>query len=266
MAILITWNPKQGRWHDMPKASLLTLSGKSYEDWWGVRSKSAKIGTRLFLMKQGDGKRGIVGSGWAASVPRPREKPEPGRINQIIDATFDLLLDPDRGYPPLDCRTFKAEILKKVHWTTQSSGISVPDELDAEWRQHVKKTLGYLPSLLNEDELDLEEFDNPEGPASYRLHRKIERNKQLVKDAKAKAKQDGRFYCWVCSFDFAAVYGERGDGFIEAHHTIPVSQIGQNYTTRIADMAMVCSNCHRMLHQTPLFTVDRLRKLVANNR
>jgi 5-methylcytosine-specific restriction protein A len=64
-AFLITWNPQQERWHDMPKASPLTLSGELYRDWWGVRSKSVTIGSRLFLLRQGVEPRGIVGSGWA---------------------------------------------------------------------------------------------------------------------------------------------------------------------------------------------------------
>jgi len=28
----------------------------------------------------------------------------------------------------------------------------------------------------------------------------------------------------VCGFDFKKVYGELGDGFIEAHHLLPISQ------------------------------------------
>jgi len=259
-AFLITWNPQQERWHDMPKASTLTLSGELYKDWWGVRSKSVTIGSRLFLLRQGVEPKGIVGSGWATSAPRLRTPPEPGRINHIVDVVFDLMLDPEK-HPPLDWRTFTMPPLSEVHWTTQSSGISVPDELEAEWQQHVKKVLGYLPDALSENVIDPEEMLFPEGRGSYRLHRQIERNSQLVKAAKAKAKQEGRLYCWVCDFDFAKRYGERGEGFIEAHHTIPVSQLGENATTRVDDLAMVCSNCHRMLHRTPWLSIEELRAL-----
>src|SRR5438445_6858040 len=162
MAFLITWNPQQERWHDMPKASPLTLSGELYKEWWGVRSKSVTIGSRLFLLRQGVEPKGIVGSGWATSAPRLRTPPEPGRINHIVDVVFDMMLDPDR-YPPLDWRTFTMPPLSEVHWTTQSSGISVPDELEAEWQQHVKKVLGYLPDALSENVIDPEEMLFPEG-------------------------------------------------------------------------------------------------------
>jgi hypothetical protein len=258
MACLITWNPQQKRWHDMPVASPLTLSGELYKDWWGVRSRSVTVASRLFLLRQGVEPKGVVGSGWATSAVRPRTPPEPGRVKFIVDAVFDMMLDPDK-YPPLDWHTFTTPPLSEVHWKTQSSGISVPDELEAEWRKHVKLVLGYLPDTLNENAIDPEELVFPEGRGSYRLHRQIERKSQLVMAAKAKAKQDGRLCYWVCDFDFGKRYGERGEGFIEAHHTIPVSQLGENATTKVEDLAMVCSNCHRMLHRAPWLSVEELR-------
>src|SRR2546422_5052409 len=90
-----------------------------YRDWWGVRSKSVTIGSRLFLLRQGVEPKGIVGSGWATSAPRLRTPPEPGRINHIVDVVFDMMLDPDK-YSPLDWRTFTMPPLSEVHWTTQS--------------------------------------------------------------------------------------------------------------------------------------------------
>lgn len=264
-AFLITWNPHQERWHDMPKASASTLLGELHKDWWGVRSKSVTIGSRLFLLRQGVEPKGIVGSGWAASAPRLRTPPELGRINHIVDVVFDLMLDPDK-YPPLDWRTFTMPPLSEVHWTTQSSGISVPHELEIEWQQHVKKVLGHLPDALTESAIEPEELLFPEGRGNYRWHRQIERNSQLVLAAKAKANRERRLYCWVCGFDFAKRYGERGDGFIEAHHTIPVSQLGENATTKVEDLAMVCSNCHRMLHRTPWLSIEGLRALYVKER
>src|SRR5688572_12377758 len=120
MAILLTWNPKEPRWNAMREASIATLSGRSHEDWWGVQSKSVKQGTRVFLLRQGVEPRGIVGSGWAISSPRTRKKLIPGRAKRIIDVSFDLLLDPKK-YPPLNWRAFTGN-LRRVNWTTQSSG------------------------------------------------------------------------------------------------------------------------------------------------
>ena len=34
---------------------------------------------------------------------------------------------------------------------------------------------------------------------------------------------------------------------MECHHLLPLSQSGVT-TTRLSDLALVCSNCHRVLH------------------
>ncbi|WP_410979913.1 HNH endonuclease [Bacillus cereus] len=53
----------------------------------------------------------------------------------------------------------------------------------------------------------------------------------------------------MCSFDFYETYGEIGEDFIKGHHTILVSELEEGHKTKIADIAILCSNCHRMLHR-----------------
>lgn len=104
----------------------------------------------------------------------------------------------------------------------------------------------------------------PEGRIIYRLHRSRERNRDLVKRRKAQAlKKTGTLCCEVCGFDFSKVYGELGVGFIECHHTKPLSEVGETNTTP-DELALVCSNCHRMLHRRrPWLGLDELRELAA---
>jgi 5-methylcytosine-specific restriction protein A len=59
----------------------------------------------------------------------------------------------------------------------------------------------------------------------------------------------GRLACEVCSFDFKQHYGDLGEGFIECHHTQPLSFSTAGEKTRLTDLALVCANCHRMLHR-----------------
>ncbi len=108
-----------------------------------------------------------------------------------------------------------------------------------------------------------EESRFPEGAELYRLHRQRERDATLAVRAKQKRlSQVGYLSCDVCEFDFEKAYGDLGAGFIEMHHTIPVSQLTGNARTRITDLALVCSNCHRMLHRGPrLLSIDELRLL-----
>lgn len=70
--------------------------------------------------------------------------------------------------------------------------------------------------------------------------------------------------CSVCGFNFALAYGELGEGFIEIHHKVPVSQMGGAYRiSPVTDLAPVCPNCHAMLHrQDPPLSIEALRHLL----
>jgi 5-methylcytosine-specific restriction protein A len=113
------------------------------------------------------------------------------------------------------------------------------------------------------DTTDEDEF--PEGRVLLRTHQVRERNPKAVKQKKAAVReQTGKLLCEVCGFDFYAMYGDRGDGFIECHHTVPVAELTPGQKTRTADLALVCANCHRMLHRGGLISIDELRTVLEN--
>lgn len=75
-------------------------------------------------------------------------------------------------------------------------------------------------------ELTADDDSYAEGKRLLREHVRRERNQQLVTLAKERFLQrHGRLFCEICGFCFSDVYGELGDGFIEAHHIKPVSQL-----------------------------------------
>ena len=74
----------------------------------------------------------------------------------------------------------------------------------------------------------------------------------LIKQAKEQFKltHNNKLFCEICSFNFEEKYGsELGQNFIEAHHLIPISELKDDDQTKIEDLIMVCSNCHRMIHR-----------------
>jgi predicted HNH restriction endonuclease len=92
-----------------------------------------------------------------------------------------------------------------------------------------------------------------EGRIQKRLsvHRSRERSLRAAKLAAAIAKSpDGHLRCEVpgCGFDFEAVYGKLGAGFAEVHHLRPLAQMDGPVETTLGDLAVVCANCHRMIH------------------
>ncbi|MHB1841837.1 MAG: HNH endonuclease [Sulfobacillus sp.] len=112
---------------------------------------------------------------------------------------------------------------------------------------------------------DPDEATFPEGRVMYRRHRQRERSPSLVAKAKARAlKSEGKLSCACCGFDFAQTYGPLGEGFIECHHLVPISEYSTQQTTRVADVVLVCSNCHRMLHRRrPWLGLADLRSLIS---
>ena len=115
------------------------------------------------------------------------------------------------------------------------------------------------PVVLEDDETGY-----PEGRRMFQLHRRSERDGKLPKKAKERRlNTTGRLKCDVCSFDFRETYGQLGRGFIEAHHIIPVSESGDERISRLSDLALVCSNCHRMLHRgETLLSVEELAEMI----
>jgi 5-methylcytosine-specific restriction protein A len=110
-----------------------------------------------------------------------------------------------------------------------------------------------------------EDFEASEGRILTRMHRLRERNRALVAAKKRRALAlRGSLQCEVCGFDFVATYGERGQGFMECHHIKPVETLPEHNKTKITDLALVCANCHRMIHaRRPWMTVQQLRTLIT---
>lgn len=114
-------------------------------------------------------------------------------------------------------------------------------------------------------DVDLEEFGVTEGRARLVTHLRYERSRTL---AEAKRRdvlaRTGRLACEACGFDFSAAYGPLGAGFCEVHHTRAVADGGPERRTTLRDLAVLCSNCHRVMHRRwPMLTVAELRGVVA---
>lgn len=110
--------------------------------------------------------------------------------------------------------------------------------------------------------------DAPAAQRSYAEGRRMAaerlffaRNPRLA----AAAKAHHGTACMVCGFDFGHAYGELGAGYIEAHHLDPLSERDPaewtaEVTTSVEQVAVVCANCHRMIHRKrPALTLDELR-------
>lgn len=115
----------------------------------------------------------------------------------------------------------------------------------------------------NEDD---EKFEVKEGTVIYKLHKYRERNSKIIKKKKEKEFQRmGKLPCEACMFDFHQKYGELGFKYIECHHRVPLSEFSSSTKTGLNDLALVCSNCHRMLHRgSGTLSVDHLKNILSS--
>ena len=109
----------------------------------------------------------------------------------------------------------------------------------------------------------------PEWEKVERIHKKYERNHKLVEKAKEnyKSKNNWELPCEICNFNFKSEYWNKE--FIEAHHKIPLSSINDNRETKIEDLAMLCANCHRMIHfysKKGCIDFDNFKKIYKLNK
>lgn len=84
-----------------------------------------------------------------------------------------------------------------------------------------------------------------------------ERSGQLPK----KAKRIHGYSCMVCGFNFEKKYGSWGSEYIVVHHMQPLYEGEIRDTNPERDLAVVCANCHAMIHRRKgvTLTLDELK-------
>ncbi|WP_461174176.1 HNH endonuclease [Arthrobacter sp. Z1-9] len=117
----------------------------------------------------------------------------------------------------------------------------------------------------DEDDLD-GDIEVPEGRLLLARHLKRERNRGLRARKIQSVKKAGLpVACEICSFNFQNTYGQRGQDYIEVHHVLPLHASGPT-STRLSDLALLCANCHRMIHRgSPWLTPKELEALVSQS-
>lgn len=107
---------------------------------------------------------------------------------------------------------------------------------------------------FGERDADDDELSGFEGSlrVSFKAHRRRERALRAAKISAALAAGGGRLVCEVpgCRFDFLSVYGEIGRNFAHVHHKLALAERPATGTkTTLNDLAIVCANCHAMIHR-----------------
>lgn len=112
---------------------------------------------------------------------------------------------------------------------------------------------------------EIDESVSNEGGAQIRMHTLRERDSGLANRKKqAVLAATGTLRCEICAFDFERRYGELGKGFCEVHHLRPLSHRERSEPTVLQELAVLCSNCHRMIHRQGLLAIADLASRVRD--
>ena len=252
---LLTWNPNRSPEPDMPRQANETAAGKIVLARWSCgNTKKIKIGYRVFLIRLGVEPKGIVGSGWVVKSSYwdehwDAQKRAEGKKGLFIMCEWERILNPTIDLP-LAINKLPHWNLGKKSWTPQSSGIQIPPQLVSElehlWAEHIGASS--LGDVFVDDEITA--FEGEERITLVR-HRKREQKLRDAKLKQAQQKNQGRLICEVpgCNFDFENVYGELGKDFAHVHHLKPLVDRESPSETSLDDLAVVCTNCHSMIHR-----------------
>ena len=269
-AYLVTYNEAEKRWEKLSALAEQTRNGESVIDDWNVANLSIAEGDRLFILKQGDGPRGIMGVGKSRSV-RPElrshyapERAARGEQLHFIDGEWDVILEP--GVEALLSDPWILDAFKHIRQSGTGINDDVLQRIEELWPVHLDRVRGIAPSPPSDEDVD-DGF--LEGGELWRLHRSFERNPNLARRKKLEVlNEDGKINCSICKFDFYDRYGDVGKDFIECHHLVPLSELRKVRRTQLHEVILVCSNCHRMLHRKRpwVHMPDELRTLVIERQ
>lgn len=89
-----------------------------------------------------------------------------------------------------------------------------------------------------------------EGGLKLRSHYFRERSPYLAAKKKAEfISEHGQLYCEACGLSAGESYpADYGTPFIEVHHRTPLAELKTETRTTLADLAVLCANCHRTVH------------------
>lgn len=254
---LLTWNPSR-----FPVTSFkdelrsVVLGDKSWIRWSSGNTKRIPAGARIFLLRQGPPPRGIIADGWIIEASHEAPHWDEARRTRgdkawFVGLAFETILPLESG-TPLDLGSIDEGPLATVNWSIPASGTRLPPAaaalLETLWTSYTQS------APTTEPVVDEAAVSALEGIALQRLvrHRTRERALRSAKLHAAIAESaDGRIRCEVpgCGFDFEATYGALGAGFAHVHHRRPLASLDTPERVSLADLAVVCANCHAIIHR-----------------
>jgi hypothetical protein len=206
------------------------------DPWWNVKVNRDRIeaGDELFIYT-GDGDRGIIGF---ARVIKSRWR------NGVFFVRLEFDLAKCRAL--LDHPVPAPVIRGWIHYPRQNVRDLGPFAKDLYSRLPWKH-----PKIHHGSSVDFADASAIEGIKVEARRLLTKRSRRLRELAFKKAKG----VCCVCERDFSKTLAGRGVRVLQVHHRKQLSARDCPSVTNLSDLAVVCANCHLLLH------IDRVRAM-----
>lgn len=115
-------------------------------------------------------------------------------------------------------------------------------------------------------DVDASVLEATEGRKKWVQHFQRERDRRIIEAKKQQVLKDkGKLICEACDFDFTEFYQPHAVNFCEVHHRKPVAELKEGEKTTLRDLAILCSNCHRVIHSIkPMPKVEEFRAMLKS--
>ncbi len=222
-------------------------------------AKEIAIGDRVFVWRAGQNA-GAIASGVVVEEPAPgsavryqealgadlwrAEVPGPDELRTGIQLQ-DVRLTADEGYLPRsvvknDPNLAAATIITMPNGTVFNLSPIQACSLESLWGESINGVTP-VPNLVVS-----------EGEVRLAAHRRRERSGLLRarKIAEVRSKF-GQYQCLLCGIKEDSKYPPAlATRIFEVHHLLPLSKATTPVGTTLADLAVLCANCHRAVHAT----------------
>lgn len=243
---LFLWNPTKDThsFDDYDQVVADATAGKPYSTKWICRSRRPLPGDVAYMQRTGPKDNGIFARGVVTHGAHL------GDDAQVVGLSLVEFM-PVGGEIPRTQIIALADC--EAPWSPMASGDAIPEQILAAIKElwPASKSIELLDQA-EPDTIEAEELMGLEGELLRRVvsHRKRER---YLRDRKIADVFDriGALVCEVpgCGFDFARAYGKLGVGYAQVHHLFPLAQRDSAQPTLLSDLAIVCANCHAMIHR-----------------
>lgn len=223
-------------------------------------AKEISVGDRAFLWRSGPNA-GAIAIGTVVEPPTPRSTvlhpealgndlwrsdetdPEEAKTGIHLD---EVRLTEEDGYVPRGAAKDDPDIARATIITTPNGTVFPLNRQQA-------TALERLWGLSTRGDVVAPSPAATEGERTLRAHRRRERSSALRDRKLAEVRAaHGRCVCALCGIDEATKYPPSfGSRIFEVHHLAPLSKAATPVRTTLADLAVLCANCHRVVHATP---------------